>query len=244
MTPIADMVEQMLTDGVAGSAIVLAVRTVELATVTCDASRYVTGDGWSMKPSAVRMRRKRAKDSENTMLAEANDAAQQTVSLRHGMASHVTQRCDLSSIKEEGTSEKGSKKEKKKGELLVARARGTRITEDWQPDDERREFARSLGLDPTAVRDEFVDFWIAVPGSRGLKLDWQKTFKNRAREVAGRRGRVNGVHAPRPGSKDDTRERTVNALRSLDPFPYRDDAGRGESAGSQVSGLLPFAKPA
>src|SRR5205807_10123032 len=62
-----------------------------------------------------------------------------------------------------------------------AARRGTRLAEDWQLSDELRGFASDLGLDPDEVRAEFVDFWTSVPGSRGLKLDWDKTFKNRCR---------------------------------------------------------------
>lgn len=49
---------------------------------------------------------------------------------------------------------------------------------------------------------------------------------------------------PRPGSREDTRERTINALRTLDPFARSDESGSGESSRAPVSGLLPFAKPA
>lgn len=61
--------------------------------------------------------------------------------------------------------------------------RGSRLTDDWQLTPELRAFASDLGLDPDGLRDEFVDFWTSVPGSRGLKLDWAKTFKNRCREL-------------------------------------------------------------
>lgn len=62
--------------------------------------------------------------------------------------------------------------------------RGTRLSEDWALTPELRAFASDLGLNPDDVRDEFVDHWTAVPGSRGLKLDWAKTFKNRCRQLA------------------------------------------------------------
>lgn len=61
--------------------------------------------------------------------------------------------------------------------------RGTRLPDDWRPPPDIRSFVSDLGLDPDQLRDEFVDFWTSVPGSKGLKLDWGKTFKNRAREL-------------------------------------------------------------
>ena len=45
------------------------------------------------------------------------------------------------------------------------------------------------------MRDEFVDYWTSVPGARGLKLDWAKTFKNRCRELGKK---------PRNGTKGET----------------------------------------
>jgi hypothetical protein len=64
--------------------------------------------------------------------------------------------------------------------------RGTRLPEDWQPSEPVRADLMQqyphvkLGL----VLEEFRDFWCAVPGQRGLKLSWDRTFRNRVREVA------------------------------------------------------------
>lgn len=136
--------------------------------------------------NAVRCARRREKIKQNKALAKANDVAKpdsQTVSPEH-VATRVgmSPRCDLSSLPflENGIREV---KEEKKKEVITG-ARGTRITDDWQPSDAAANFVRELGLDPKTLRDEFVDFWIAVPGSRGLKLDWDRTFKNRARQIA------------------------------------------------------------
>ncbi len=212
MTPIADMVEQMLAEGVAASAIVLAIRTVELASVTRD----VTCDAHSDTPGAIRTRRWREKRNQNVMLAEANDAAQQPVSERHTIPSHVTQRCDLTSLSLKEASNKGSEERK-----VVARARGTRLADDWQPSEKTEKFVRELGLDPAALRDEFVDFWSAVPGSRGLKLDWDKTFKNRARDVAGRKRGTHATPAPNRfrGALDRLRESIAEDERSQESGP-------------------------
>lgn len=61
--------------------------------------------------------------------------------------------------------------------------RGTRLTDGWQLTPELRAFAVDLGLDPDETKAEFVDHWTSVPGSKGLKLDWNKTFKNRCRQL-------------------------------------------------------------
>lgn len=237
-TPIADLIERLLAAGLPHASVVDSVRTIEGLGLVAQRHGVTSRATLSETPGAIRSRRWRAKHQQNQPPAEANDAAAQPSRERHAQRHGETGAVVLSST----SFENGIREVKKEG---VARARGTRISEDWQPDAERCEFARGLGLDPAAVRDEFVDFWFAVPGSRGLKLDWQKTFKNRCREVAGRRGgRVNGTHAPRPGSKEDTRERTVNALRDLKAFANSDDEAGSRETDQQVSGLLPFAKPA
>jgi uncharacterized protein YdaU (DUF1376 family) len=70
--------------------------------------------------------------------------------------------------------------------------RGTRLPIDWQPGAEHIAIAESFGLDAgDVVRDvgpEFRDFWVAVPGARGRKLDWLATWRNRCRYIAQKRG--------------------------------------------------------
>jgi hypothetical protein len=84
--------------------------------------------------------------------------------------------------------------------------RGTRLPAD---------FARSLTPDLVAwARKEcpdvdgkdqtnrFVDYWVAVPGAKGLKLDWPATWKNwmrRARDDINN-GKPNGRASPAGGS--------------------------------------------
>jgi uncharacterized protein YdaU (DUF1376 family) len=98
-------------------------------------------------------------------------------------------------------------------------ATGARITADWEPDDERLVFARSLDLDPAKVRDEFRDYWIGIPGQKGLKADWQATFQNRCRQLAER-----GVRHGKDGQ------------RTGDLFASRQE--RGTQAADRASGAL------
>lgn len=75
---------------------------------------------------------------------------------------------------------------KNRQELSDSTARGARLPDEWWPSSVDQDFARDLGLDPTAIVDEFRDYWRAVPGARGRKLDWSATFRNRCRDVAAR----------------------------------------------------------
>ena len=54
--------------------------------------------------------------------------------------------------------------------------RGSRLAPDWRPSDENCQRCQKLGLDLEAQITEFRNFWCALPGSRGRKLDWDRTF--------------------------------------------------------------------
>jgi len=71
---------------------------------------------------------------------------------------------------------------------IASNGRGHRLPVDWQPSEADREFAMQCGIaDIAAVVAEFADYWRGIPGNKGLKLDWSATWRNRCREVAGRR---------------------------------------------------------
>lgn len=60
--------------------------------------------------------------------------------------------------------------------------------------DECREAAVQLGAEPGRVPTmwaEFVDYWVGVPGQRGVKLDWLATWRNDVRRKL-ERGTGNG----------------------------------------------------
>lgn len=63
--------------------------------------------------------------------------------------------------------------------------RGTRITEDWQPSELILKWAmrERPELDHTKVIDEFKDYWIAIPGQKGVKLNWDSTYRNWVRRT-------------------------------------------------------------
>ena len=98
--------------------------------------------------------------------------------------------------------------------------RGTRIPDDFTLTDEMRQWASEKGyrIDLDTLTEEFVDYWSALPGAKATKLDWGKTWKNRVREVATRRGNVRPISggsqlstAPSalPGETEDQRRRRL-----------------------------------
>lgn len=79
--------------------------------------------------------------------------------------------------------------------------RGTRIPDNWRPSKPtiaamREQFPH---LDLRAIHTEFCDYWRAVPGAKGRKLDWDATWRNRVREIAARQPARNG-HSPPAGA--------------------------------------------
>lgn len=138
--------------------------------------------------------------------------------------------------------------EGKKGrDLAVAPLKGTRIADDWEPDEAGVVFASStLGSHQAAWREveKFRDYWRGVPGPRGVKLDWLATWRNwvrRSAETAAQRAppvqQSRGVRGP--SAADLLRE--LDAGRSInggdDPFASGDfGAGGGLRGGGDVSG--------
>lgn len=61
--------------------------------------------------------------------------------------------------------------------------RATRVPDDFVPSPSTLEHFRSQGWDPLPSVAEFLDHWRAVPGAKGVKLDWEATFRNRMRDL-------------------------------------------------------------
>ena len=60
------------------------------------------------------------------------------------------------------------------------RALASRLPQDWVATEAHLAFCRQLrpDLDPPTVADRFRDYWVAVPGAKGRKLDWFATWRN------------------------------------------------------------------
>jgi hypothetical protein len=78
--------------------------------------------------------------------------------------------------------------------------RGSRLSRDWTPTEKSWDYCVKQGVDPQLVLEEFCSYWPAVPGLKGLKLDWELTFLGRVREVA-RQGKFRLRGCPPPGGK-------------------------------------------
>ena len=55
--------------------------------------------------------------------------------------------------------------------------RGTRLPADWKPSAADADFARQRGVNVANTAEQFRDYWIAVAGAKGVKLDWPATWR-------------------------------------------------------------------
>ena len=129
----------------------------------------------------------------------------------------------------------------------LPRKRGEAIPADWVPSEKNRVDARAKGLSEQEIDREgerFRDHSLAKGVlHKNVDAAWRNwvTSPYQARAPV----RANGA-TPRPGSKEDMRERTHHALQKLSDYvdAHADDKGGSGGAGEADVGLLPLAKPA
>ena len=61
-----------------------------------------------------------------------------------------------------------------------AKSRGTRLPTDWSPDADLTAWAKAERPDVDLITElaKFRDHWKSAPGAKGVKLDWDATFRN------------------------------------------------------------------
>ncbi len=79
-----------------------------------------------------------------------------------------------------------------------SRARGSRLPQDLVLGDELRRFAIEQQINPDIEFAKFRDYWYAVPGQKGVKLDWPATWRNWCRNAKKNPADVARVTAPAP----------------------------------------------
>lgn len=73
-------------------------------------------------------------------------------------------------------------------EVDVKSTRGARLSDSWMPSTDLLQWARAERpeIDPVKEADAFRDYWLSQPGQKGVKTDWDRTFKNWIRNSRGR----------------------------------------------------------
>lgn len=59
-------------------------------------------------------------------------------------------------------------------------ALATRLPDNWTPSDEDYKFCKTKrpDLEIIEVVEQFKDYWMAIPGAKGRKLNWSATWRN------------------------------------------------------------------
>ena len=82
------------------------------------------------------------------------------------------------------TPPRAEKTKKREPEKRTASKRGTRLTLEALPPEWAQWLTReATDIDHEKAWSDFHDYWIAVPGAKGVKLDWFATFRNFARSM-------------------------------------------------------------
>ena len=65
-------------------------------------------------------------------------------------------------------------------EAKASKAKSTRLPSDWELPDEWAIWCKEnrRDLNPNQVAEQFKDYWLSVPHSKGLKADWLATWRN------------------------------------------------------------------
>jgi hypothetical protein len=79
-------------------------------------------------------------------------------------------------------------------EKIESKKKGSRLPENWVPSSELLAWAKKERPDVLVEREIeiFRDYWIAQPGQKGVKLDWDATFKNWIRRANSVQGKLFG----------------------------------------------------
>ena len=102
-------------------------------------------------------------------------------------------------------------REEQREESRSRSTRGTRLPNDWTPPPEYLIWAQENGngLDVALEADKFRDYWIAQPGQKGVKLNWNATWRNWIRNAGGRAHAENGRRGGRSLSAPERVERAI-----------------------------------
>lgn len=120
------------------------------------------------------------------------------------------------------------KEEEKRASAPPARKKGTRWEPGITPENEWQKWAVDQGIDERAVVLEaikFADYWCAVPGVKGIKLDWYATWRNWIRRSNGNGRTTNGS-----GNSGNGRLSARDRVRAA----YDKEFGESETRGTVV----------
>jgi len=105
----------------------------------------------------------------------------------------------------------GTTKDSLRSSSAATAKRGQRLPNDWEPEPNLVEQIKNEvpNVDICAQHRRFVDYWIAQPGQKGVKLDWSATWRNWMRKAD------ESNHAQIPAIRRSTSDAGVAAIQAL-----------------------------
>jgi uncharacterized protein YdaU (DUF1376 family) len=106
--------------------------------------------------------------------------------------------------------------------------RGTRLPTDWKPNADLAEWSKSErpDLDLRKVFAEFKDYWSSIPSSKGVRLDWDATWRNWIRKQTAAKQTYAQVAAdvartttPPPANQDAALKQIISDRENCSPPP-------------------------
>jgi len=199
----------MIKRGVDPEVIALAVSTAETVAAAADCPRNSADISAERRREKDRLRKQRNRDIPQNS-ADVCGIPQNSIN---------------ASLSKERKKEEG----KEEREARPRNVRGHRLPDDWRPT--APDLATALALigahRTEAELAKFADHWKQQPGSRGVKLDWNATWRNWARRASEYTQR-GGTHGRR--TIHDAADDLLAKVRALDepaPGRLRDRAGEG-----------------
>ena len=104
-------------------------------------------------------------------------------------------------------------------------ATGTRLPADWKPNLADIDYCKTERPDllPSRVASNFYDYWIAIPGAKGRKLDWSATWRGWVRkESAASAGRT-AAGNQRLSTAEQNALNNAEAMKILEGKPQTSD---------------------
>jgi hypothetical protein len=164
---------------------------LESRTADFDGRRLVRVNGGYIVLNFMKYR-----DKDNTAAERAKRYRERQRTLEnaseHRDGHNVTRDASLEEVRgqsTETTSKQGQKKQQ---------ARGSRLPQGWVLSQGMMDWARDERPDVSVATEfaSFCDYWHGVPGAKGVKLDWDATFRNWIRRATGPVRRTSADSAP------------------------------------------------
>jgi hypothetical protein len=178
--------------------------------------RFLAG-AWKWTPAKVQRYLERLK--KLSMIAVKTDTGVSVITVcNYDEYQAPAQAADTGPIQVRYRSDTNEKKDEIKGKKEGS-ARGTRLPADWSLPLDWSEWALAQGWASASIIDQaerFKDYWLSVAGAKGLKADWQATWRTWMRRSDAPKG------APRRADTVDIRSALADRIKSGKAWLVRD----------------------